>query len=47
VIKLSGYDAKRMTLGSTRVIFTETPGNIIILDIGPRASIYSKWPRRG
>ncbi len=46
VIELSGYDAKRMTLGDYRVIFTETRENIAIFDLGHRAGIYGNWPRR-
>jgi len=46
VIELSGYDAKRMTLGDYRVIFTETREHIAIFDLGHRAEVYGNWPRR-
>jgi mRNA interferase RelE/StbE len=40
VTALVGVDAKRLRVGAYRVIFTETPDTITVLDIGPRGGIY-------
>jgi mRNA interferase RelE/StbE len=40
VTALVGVEAKRLRVGSYRVIFTETPDTITVLDIGPRGGIY-------
>jgi mRNA interferase RelE/StbE len=37
---LQGVDAKRLRVGSFRVIFTESAEAITVLDIGPRSGIY-------
>jgi mRNA interferase RelE/StbE len=40
VIQLSGSTAKRLRIGSFRVLFTETETTITVLDVGPRGEIY-------
>lgn len=37
---LTGVDALRLRVGDYRVILTETPDTITVLDIGPRSGIY-------
>jgi mRNA interferase RelE/StbE len=37
---LTGSTAKRLRIGSFRVIFEETDTEVIVTDIGPRGSIY-------
>lgn len=37
---LIGVDAKRLRVGDFRVLFRETETEILILDIGPRGSVY-------
>jgi mRNA interferase RelE/StbE len=33
-------DCRRLRIGDFRVLFRETPTQIIVLDIGPRGSVY-------
>ena len=40
VIQLTGSSAKRLRIAGFRVLFTETPTTITILDLGPRGEIY-------
>jgi mRNA interferase RelE/StbE len=40
VIQLTGSAAKRLRIGSFRVLFTETEATITVLDVGPRGEIY-------
>jgi mRNA interferase RelE/StbE len=37
---LKGVDAKRLRVGTFRVIFQETATAVVVLDIGPRGGIY-------
>jgi mRNA interferase RelE/StbE len=37
---LMGVEAKRLRVGDFRVLFRETDTEILILDIGPRGSVY-------
>ena len=38
--KMVGKDSVRLRIGDFRVLFRETATEIIVLDIGPRSSIY-------
>jgi len=38
--KMVGKDSVRLRVGDFRVLFRETPTEVIVLDIGPRGSIY-------
>ncbi len=38
--KLVGKDSVRLRIGDFRVLFRETATEVIVLDIGPRSSIY-------
>ena len=40
VTQLVGRDDKRLRIGNFRVLFHETATEIIVLDIGPRGSVY-------
>jgi mRNA interferase RelE/StbE len=40
VTGLVGTDRLRLRLGDFRVIFRETATEVIVLDLGPRGSIY-------
>jgi mRNA interferase RelE/StbE len=37
---LKGVDAKRLRVGEFRVIFQEDGDTLLVLDIGPRGSVY-------
>lgn len=37
---LVGRDEKRLRVGDFRVLFYETSTEIVVLDVGPRASVY-------
>ncbi len=37
---LQGVDAKRLRVGDFRIVFQEREDAIVVLDIGPRGSIY-------
>jgi mRNA interferase RelE/StbE len=38
--KMVGKDSVRLRVGDFRVLFRETATEVIVLDIGPRSSIY-------
>jgi mRNA interferase RelE/StbE len=40
VTKLAGRDSMRLRVGDFRVLFRDTPMEIVVLDIGPRGNIY-------
>jgi mRNA interferase RelE/StbE len=40
VTDLVGKDCRRLRVGDFRVLFRETPAQVIVLDIGPRGGIY-------
>jgi mRNA interferase RelE/StbE len=40
VTEIVGKDYSRLRIGDFRVLFRETAAEIIVLDIGPRGSIY-------
>lgn len=40
VTELRGVRAKRLCVGDFRVLFEETDTEIIVIDLGPRGSIY-------
>jgi len=40
VTEMVGKDCRRLRVGNFRVLFRETPTEAIVLDIGPRGSIY-------
>jgi mRNA interferase RelE/StbE len=40
VTALQGVDAKRLRVGDFRIAFRETDDVVLVLDIGPRGSIY-------
>jgi mRNA interferase RelE/StbE len=40
VTDLVGRDCRRIRIGDFRVLFRETATEVIVLDIGPRGSIY-------
>jgi mRNA interferase RelE/StbE len=40
VTEMVGKDCQRLRIGDFRVLFRETAAEIIVLDIGPRGSIY-------
>ncbi len=40
VTALIGEDAKRMRIGTYRVVFVETETEIVVVKIGPRGSVY-------
>ena len=40
VTEMVGKDYRRLRVGDFRVLFRETATEIIVLDIGPRGSIY-------
>ena len=40
VIRLQGRPEKRLRVGDFRVLFLEDDGELVVIDIGPRGSIY-------
>jgi mRNA interferase RelE/StbE len=40
VTDLVGKDCRRLRVGDFRVLFRETPTQVIVLDVGPRGGIY-------
>jgi mRNA interferase RelE/StbE len=40
VTEMVGKDCRRLRVGDFRVLFRETATEVIVLDIGPRGSIY-------
>lgn len=41
VTEMVGQDSKRLRVGDYRVLFRETANEVIVLDLGPRGSIYN------
>jgi mRNA interferase RelE/StbE len=40
VTELVGTDCRRLGIGDYRVLFRETETEVLVLDVGPRGSIY-------